>query len=74
MKIVISNEGLRVRLSGVHKSLDSILSTDKIDDADAEDGDEEDSKAGKGKHPVFSMECHWVCPPHSRAGPTPRTS
>lgn len=30
MKIVISNEGLRVRLSGVHKSLDSILSTDKM--------------------------------------------
>lgn len=59
-------------LSGGYKSLDSILSTDKIDDADAdaEDGDGEDSKAGKRKHPVFSMECHWVCPPHSRAGPT----
>lgn len=60
----------------MRKSLDSFLRMAKIAAAAAaaEDGDEEDSKAGRRKHPAFSMECHWVCPPHSRAGPTPRTS
>lgn len=40
----------------MRKSLNSVLTTAKIDEAAAaaEDGDEEDSKTGERKYPLFS--------------------
>lgn len=44
------------------------------EEKEEEEEENEKSKTGKRKHPIFTMECHWVCLPHSRAGPMPRTS